>query len=235
MKDSEWRQLNAQITACRFCPRLVKYREEVGRVKKPCYEGQEYWSKPLTGMGDRNGRLLILGLAPAAHGGNRTGRIFTGGSSASFLLRALFKAGFANQPNSDSCDDGLQLRDVYLTNMVRCAPPANKPTPLETASCGKYLIRELNLLPSLRVVVPLGAFAMSGYLRVLRETGMITRSSLFPFQHRAGYRTHPGGPVLVPSYHPSQQNTFTKILTPEMMSALFQRARLFMEATDSTA
>ncbi len=124
MKQAEWKGLNAQITACRLCPRLVTYREEVGKNKKPCYRGQEYWSKPLTGMGDTNGRLLILGLAPAAHGGNRTGRVFTGGSSASFLMRALYEAGFANRPESRPCDDGLQLLDVYLTNSVRCAPPA---------------------------------------------------------------------------------------------------------------
>ena len=179
-------------------------------------------------MGDRNGRLLILGLAPAAHGGNRTGRIFTGGPSASFLMRALWEAGFANQPESNFRDDNLQLHDVYLTNLVRCAPPANQPDPQETRACSRYLVSELNLLKNLRVTVPLGAFALKGYVAALKEAGLLAEQSSFPFRHGAVYETHAGGPLLIPSYHPSQQNTYTGKLTSDMMRDLFGRVRLLL-------
>ena len=225
MNPAHWQALNARITSCRLCPRLVNFREETGNRKKACFQDEEYWSKPLTGMGDPNGRLLVLGLAPAAHGGNRTGRIFTGGSSASFLMRALWEAGFANQPESKTRSDSLQLTDTYVTNLVRCAPPANRPAPQETSNCRPYLVSELNLLKNIRVVVPLGSFALKGYLSVLKDAGMIEALSSFPFRHGTIYSTHRQGPSLVPCYHPSQQNTFTGKLTTDMMRGIFVLAR----------
>jgi uracil-DNA glycosylase family 4 len=219
-----WKDLNTQITSCRQCSRLVSFREEIGTRKKPCFMNQTYWSKPLTGIGDRNGWLLVLGLAPAAHGGNRTGRIFTGSPSADFLMRALWEAGFANQPESETADDVPQLRDVYLTNLVRCAPPANRPTPQETVCCRPYLLDELKLLKNIRVVIPLGAFAFKGYVAALRNTETIDSSIPFQFRHGAVYSTHSAGPLVICCYHPSQQNTVTGRLTAQMMRHVFSRA-----------
>ena len=224
-RDANWEALDFQITSCSLCPRLVNFRQQIGVTKQPRYRDQTYWSKPLTGTGDRNARVLIIGLAPAAHGGNRTGRIFTGGSSASFLMRALYEAGYVNLPESNSCDDGLEFHDVYLTNLVHCAPPSNQPTAQEALNCRRHLLAELSLLSSLRAVVPLGSFALKGYLALLKAQGEIVAQSPFPFRHGVVYKTHPAGPLLIPSYHPSQQNTFTGKLTPEMLRELFLHVR----------
>lgn len=217
--------LNREIIRCRLCPRLVEFREEVGRVKRRAYRAQHYWAKPVPGFGDPGARMLLLGLAPGAHGANRTGRMFTGDSSGNFLYRALFEAGFASQPTSASRDDGLALTDTYISAAVRCAPPDNKPLPLEIRNCRPYLERELELFSQLRVVVALGRLAFDVYLRILRQQGKIARSSDFVFAHNKEHRTGPGHPLLISSYHPSQQNTSTGKLNEAMLRAVFLRAR----------
>jgi uracil-DNA glycosylase family 4 len=217
--------LNHQIVACRKCPRLVEYREEVGRVKRRAYRDQDYWAQPVPGFGDPRARMLLIGLAPAAHGGNRTGRTFTGDSSGNFLYRALFETGFASQPTSVSRDDGLVLNDAYICAAVRCAPPGNKPLPEEIRNCRPYLEKELELLRSLKVVVALGRLAFDVYLGILRHQGKIARRSDFVFGHNKVHRTGPGQPVLISSFHPSQQNTSTGKLTEAMFRAVFLRAR----------
>jgi uracil-DNA glycosylase family 4 len=217
--------LNRQIVACRRCPRLVEYREEVGRVKRRAYRDQDYWAKPVPGFGDPRARLLLIGLAPGAHGANRTGRMFTGDSSGNFLYRALFETGFASQPTSVSRDDGLVLIDAYISAVVRCAPPDNKPLPEEIRNCRPYLEKELELLRNLKVVVALGRLAFDVYLTILREQGKIARRSDFVFGHDKVHRTGPGQPVLISSFHPSQQNTSTGKLTEAMFRAVFLRAR----------
>jgi uracil-DNA glycosylase family 4 len=217
--------LNQQIVACRQCPRLVEYREEVGRVKRRAYRDQDYWAKPVPGFGDPQARMLLIGLAPAAHGGNRTGRTFTGDSSGNFLYRALFETGFASQPTSVSRDDGLVLTDAYISAAVRCAPPDNKPLPEEMRNCRPYLEKELELLHNLKAVVALGRLAFDVYLAILRDQGKIARRSDFVFGHNKVHRTGPGQPVLISSFHPSQQNTSTGKLTEAMFRAVFQRAR----------
>jgi uracil-DNA glycosylase family 4 len=218
------RILNDEIVACRRCPRLVEYREEVGRVKRRAYRDQDYWAKPVPGFGDPRARMLLIGLAPAAHGGNRTGRTFTGDSSGNFLYRALFEAGFASQPTSVSRDDGLVLTDAYICAAVRCAPPDNKPLPEEIRTCRPYLEKELELLRDLKVVVALGRLAFDVYLTILRDQGKIVRRSDFVFGHNKEHRTGPGQPVLISSFHPSQQNTSTGKLTEAMFRAVFLRA-----------
>jgi uracil-DNA glycosylase family 4 len=217
--------LNDQIVACRRCPRLVEYREEVGRVKRRAYRDQDYWAKPVPGFGDPRARMLLIGLAPAAHGGNRTGRTFTGDSSGNFLYRALFETGFASQPTSVSRDDGLVLTDAYISAAVRCAPPDNKPLPEEMRNCRPYLEKELELLHNLKIVVALGRLAFDVYLTILRDQGKIARRSDFVFGHNKVHRTGPGRPVLISSFHPSQQNTSTGKLTDTMLRAVFLRAR----------
>ena len=217
--------LNQQIVACRRCPRLVEYREEVGRVKRRAYRDQDYWAKPVPGFGDPRARMLLIGLAPAAHGGNRTGRTFTGDSSGNFLYRALFETGFASQPTSVSRDDGLVLTDAYISAAVRCAPPDNKPLPEEIRTCRPYLEKELELLRDLKLVVALGRLAFDVYLTILRDQGKIARRSDFVFGHNKENRTGPGQPVLISSFHPSQQNTSTGKLTDTMLRAVFLRAR----------
>jgi uracil-DNA glycosylase family 4 len=210
--------LNDQIVACRQCPRLVEYREEVGRVKRRAYRDQDYWAKPVPGFGDPRARLLLIGLAPGAHGANRTGRMFTGDSSGNFLYRALFETGFASQPTSVSRDDGLRLIDAYIGGAVRCAPPDNKPLPEEIRACRPYLEKELELLRNLKVVVALGRLAFDVYLGILRDKG-------FVFGHNQLHRTGPGQPLLISSFHPSQQNTSTGKLTEAMFRAVFLQAR----------
>lgn len=217
--------LNREIVACRHCPRLVQYREEVGRIKRRAYREWDYWAKPVPGFGDPSARLLLIGLAPGAHGANRTGRMFTGDSSGNFLYQALFDAGFASQPTSVSRDDGLTLTGAYISAAVRCAPPDNKPQPQEIRNCRSYLERELVLLRNVQVVVALGRLAFDCYLSILRQQGKILRRSMFVFGHNLEHRTGPDQPVLISSYHPSQQNTSTGKLTAAMLQAVFLRAR----------
>jgi uracil-DNA glycosylase family 4 len=223
--------LQRKIVSCEQCPRLVDYRAEVGRVKRRAYRGWDYWAKPVPGFGDPGARLLLIGLAPGAHGANRTGRMFTGDSSGDFLYKVLFATGFASQPTSASRDDGLKLIDAYMGAAVRCAPPDNKPTVEEIRTCRPYLERELDLLKNVRVIVALGRLAFDVYLGILRDQGKIARRSGFVFAHDAAHRIGEGEPLLISSYHPSQQNTSTGKLTEAMFRAVFQRARRRLDAT----
>lgn len=219
------RTLNRQVVACELCPRLRAYAREVKRVKRRAYLDWDYWAKPVPGFGDPTARVLVIGLAPGAHGANRTGRMFTGDSSGDFLYRAMYETGFASQPDSRSRDDGLELHNAYITASLRCAPPDNKPLPEELARCRPYLERELDLLKHVRVVVALGGIALRSYLGILRDRGAIKSLAAFPFGHLREYYPGPGLPALIASYHPSQQNTFTGKLTPAMLRAVFERAR----------
>jgi uracil-DNA glycosylase len=216
--------LNQEIISCRECPRLVRYREKVAREKRRAFRECEYWGKPIPGFGDPRARLLILGLAPAAHGGNRTGRVFTGDRSGEFLYRALYRAGFANQATSTQRGDGLRLYDVYIAAAVRCAPPANKPLPSELANCRPYFERELEILRP-RAVLVLGSIAMRAYLGLLKGRSEIQSFAAFPFAHGASYQLPGKLPRLFASYHPSQQNTFTGKLTEEMLVAVLRKIR----------
>ncbi len=216
------------VTACALCPRLVAHRTEMARVKRRAYLDWKYWGKPVPPFGDPCARLLVIGLAPAAHGGNRTGRMFTGDRSGDFLYRALYETGFASQPTSVSREDGLTLADVYITAAARCAPPDNKPLPEEFARCRPYLERELDLLNDLRVVVALGKLAFDAYLRILRDRGVIASRTPFAFGHGALYRILKA-PALLASYHPSQQNTSTGRLTSAMLRDVFEQARAILQ------
>ncbi|MEA2214343.1 MAG: uracil-DNA glycosylase [Solirubrobacteraceae bacterium] len=222
MTGAELDALEAEIVGCRKCPRLVAWREEVARVKRAAFAGEDYWGRPLPGLGDPDARVLVLGLAPAAHGGNRTGRIFTGDRSGDWLFAALHRAGLANQPVSVSRDDGLRLHDCWVTAAVRCAPPANKPTPRERDNCLPYLARELTLLPRLRAIVCLGSFAWAAALRTLAGTGLDLPRPRPGFGH--GAEVTVGDYTLLGCFHPSQQNTFTGKLTEPMLDAVFSRA-----------
>jgi uracil-DNA glycosylase family 4 len=210
--------LNREVVSCCRCPRLVAWREETARVKRAAYADDQYWARPLPGFGDPRARILVLGLAPAAHGGNRTGRIFTGDRSGDWLFAALWRAGFASQPSSVSREDGLQLSDCYVTAAVRCAPPANRPLPAERDNCLPYLVRELSLLESVRVIVCLGGFAWEVALRALDAPRPRPK-----FAH--GAEVAVASRALLGCYHPSQQNTFTGRLTEPMLDAVFERAR----------
>lgn len=221
--------LENQIVACEQCPRLVEYRAEVGRVKRRAYRDWNYWAKPVPGFGDPKARLLLVGLAPGAHGANRTGRMFTGDSSGDFLYKVLFATGFASQPTSVSRDDGLKLIDAYISAAVRCAPPDNKPTVEEIRTCRPYMQRELELLENVAVVVALGRLAFDVYLAILRDQGKLARRSGFVFAHDAEHRTGQDQPLLISSYHPSQQNTSTGKLTEAMLRAVFERARRYLK------
>ncbi len=232
MPDS-LRKIQQQVIACARCPRLVEYCRQIAREKRRAYREWQYWGRPVPGFGDLKARLLILGLAPAAHGGNRTGRVFTGDSSGDLLYSALYRAGFANQPQSVSRDDGLRLLDVYVTATIRCAPPANKPLPEEIQNCREYLERELAVLRSVRVVVALGRVAFNSYLSILQRRGLIPSRSRFDFFHGALYRLPPPLPILIASYHPSRQNTQTGKLTPAMFHAIFRKARRCLERRGS--
>jgi uracil-DNA glycosylase family 4 len=211
----EWKKLREEIVSCTRCPRLVKFRRDVARKKKKRFMNWRYWGAPLPGFGDGQSELLVVGLAPAAHGGNRTGRMFTGDGSANFLMRALHTAGFANQPTSDHDSDGLQMINSFMTAVVRCAPPQNKPLASELANCSAYFDRELALLPHVRVVLALGQVAFNGYLDHLKRRGFSTVH--LKFKHGQKYSLPPNLPVLVASYHPSRQNTQTGRLTSRMM------------------
>jgi uracil-DNA glycosylase family 4 len=204
---------------------LVEYRQDVAKIKKRAYRNWDYWGKPVPPFGDPKARLLVIGLAPAAHGGNRTGRMFTGDRSGDFLYRALFETGFASQPESRARDDGQSLCGAYITAAVRCAPPFNKPALDEFRNCRPYLERELDLLTSVRVVVALGKIAFDSYLAILRDRGVIKSRSGFAFGHNREHSIRPDLPVLLSSYHPSQQNTSTGKLTAKMLREVFERAR----------
>ena len=211
--------LQTTVSSCEKCPRLTRHCAEVAQTKRRAYLDWNYWGRPVPSFGDPGARLLVIGLAPAAHGGNRTGRMFTGDRSGDFLYEALYRTGFASQPTSTNRDDGLTLRDCYITAAVRCAPPGNKPSPEETRNCAPYLGRELELLQRVEVVVALGRFAFDAYLRQRPMKGA-------KFGH--GTRTDPadpGTPILIASYHPSQQNTFTGKLTMAMLVEIFRKAR----------
>lgn len=225
---NELHQLNQEIIHCRKCPRLVRYREEVARTKRRSFLEWDYWGKPLPGFGDPRAALLILGLAPAAHGGNRTGRMFTGDRSGDFLYQALFRAGFANQPTSIRRGDGLALKNAYIAAAVRCAPPANKPLPSELANCRSFFERELEI-HRLRAVLVLGSIAMHAYLGLLKDRGQISSLAAFPFHHGASYKLPGGLPRLFASYHPSQQNTFTGKLTDAMMLRVLRDIQKFLD------
>ena len=216
--------LNNEIVACTCCPRLVAYREAVARDKRRQFRDWSYWGKPVPGFGDSNARLYILGLAPAAHGGNRTGRVFTGDRSGDWLYEALHRFGFANQATSIHAGDGLTLTDCYIGATVRCAPPANKPTPDEFTACRPFVLRELQLLKRMRVVVTLGKIAFDHYLKARRELGLARPSPLPLFGHGVVYDL-PWGVTLIGSYHPSQQNTFTGKLTRPMFHRIFLKAQ----------
>jgi uracil-DNA glycosylase family 4 len=215
-------RIRADVVVCRECPRLVGWRERVAREKVARFADQEYWGRPVPGFGDPSAKILVLGLAPAAHGGNRTGRIFTGDRSGDFLFASLHRTGFANQPTSASADDGLELRDAYLAAVNRCAPPANTPRPDERDRCLPFLERELRALDAIRVIVPLGAFAWDGALRALTAIGHRIRPRP-RFGH--GAEVDLGPYALIGCFHPSQQNTFTGKLTPAMLDDIFVRAR----------
>jgi len=208
--------LTEEIVACRACPRLVAWREQVGREKRASFATEEYWAKPVPGFGDPDASVLVVGLAPAAHGGNRTGRVFTGDRSGDWLFRSMWRAGLANQPESVNRDDGLRLIDAYIAAVVRCAPPANKPTVEERDRCRPYLARELAVLPRVRVIVVLGAFA---YENVAALLGVRPRPR---FGH--GVEVPTDGRTILCCFHPSQQNTFTGKLTEAMLDAVFARA-----------
>jgi uracil-DNA glycosylase family 4 len=214
-----------EIAACRRCPRLIAHCQHIASVKRRAYADWEYWGRPVPSFGDPQARLLIVGLAPGAHGANRTGRMFTGDRSGDLLYRVLHRAGFASQPRAVSRDDGLELRGAYLTAAVHCAPPGNKPAPAEIRACRGYLERELDLLTRVRVVVALGRTAFDVYLSVLRGRGHIGNLRAYRFAHGAEYALGADLPTLLASYHPSQQNTQTGRLTEEMFAAVFARAR----------
>jgi uracil-DNA glycosylase family 4 len=215
------------ITSCRRCPRLVAWREKVSREKRAAFAGEDYWGRPVPGFGDPEARLLVVGLAPAAHGANRTGRMFTGDRSGDWLYRALHRAGFANQPESTGRRDGLRLTGCYITAAVRCAPPANKPLPAERDACTPFLEREMDLLPRVRVLVVLGKFAFDQVWRVLLGRGEPLPRPRTTFAHGTEVAIRPGLTLLA-SYHPSQQNTFTGTLTEEMFDGVWARARAIL-------
>ena len=215
--------LNKEVIACTRCPRLVAYREQVAREKRRAYRDHEYWGKPVPGFGDPEARVLIMGLAPGAHGYNRTGRPFTGDASGKFMFPVLHEAGFASQPNATDRNDGLKLKDLYITAAVRCAPPANKPTPQELAECSHFLDREIAGLEKVKVVVALGKIGFDAYLNYLKRRGLLLSRQAYLFKHGVSYRL-PDGKVLLASYHPSNQNTQTGKLTRKMFVEIFKDA-----------
>ena len=229
MPKSALQILADEVVACTACPRLTAHCRNMAEVKRRAYREWEYWGKPVPPFGDPEARMLIIGLAPAAHGGNRTGRMFTGDRSGDFLYRALYETGFAFHPESRARDDGQKLTDAYITAAVRCAPPDNKPTPDEFRTCRPYLERELTLLKNLKCVVALGKLAFDAYLGILHDSGIIRSRAAYTFGHNVQYEIP--GAVLVGSYHPSQQNTSTGKLTAEMLREVFERARSICRAS----
>jgi uracil-DNA glycosylase len=220
--------LNEEIIVCRKCPRLVAYREKVAREKRRAFREWTYWGKPVPGFGDASAQLLILGLAPAAHGANRTGRMFTGDGSGDFLYKALHKAGLANQPTSLHRDDGLQLTNAYIAATARCAPPENKPLPEEILNCRGYLERELDVLQP-KAILALGKIAWDGYLEILQQRGIIPSRAAYKFSHGTEAELPPPQPQLFGVYHPSQQNTQTGRVTPAMYARVLRRIQRFLE------
>jgi uracil-DNA glycosylase len=219
-------EVHQQIVSCDRCPRLRAYCQRIGRDKRRAFRDETYWARPVPGFGDPHARLLLVGLAPAAHGANRTGRVFTGdgiGGSGDFLMAALHRAGFANMPTSDRPDDGLMLSDAFIAGAVRCAPPDNKPTPEEIARCLPHLSAELAALPRVRVIVALGRIGFDASVRLLHQRGVVVKPRP-AFGHAAAHRL-PNGHLLVGCYHPSRQNTNTGKLTPGMMDDVFRLAR----------
>jgi len=216
-------QLNREVVACAKCPRLVTYREMIAREKRRAYWDCEYWGKPVPGFGDPNARVLIMGLAPGAHGSNRTGRPFTGDASGNFMYPVLYETGFANQPTATACGDGLELRDLYITAAARCAPPDNKPLPSELANCAPFLDREIEGLHRLKVVVALGKIGFDAYLNFERRRGLLQSKVAYVFAHGAQYKL-PDAKILLASYHPSNQNTQTGKLTKSMFLNIFKQA-----------
>lgn len=222
--DTSILELNQRITSCNRCSRLVMYREYIARVKAKRFKDWVYWGKPVAGFGDINARLLVIGLAPAAHGANRTGRMFTGDASGSWLIKALYEIGLANKPTSISADDGLTLKDVYITAVLRCAPPENKPLKEEVLNCIEYLQEELMLLNKVKVILTLGRIAFDTYTRIIGKRLDFN----FNFRHSSIYRLD--GITLVASYHPSRQNTQTRRLTWESWMSIFRRVREELDA-----
>ena len=220
--------LRKAVIACRKCQRLISHCQKVAREKRRAYRDWDYWGNPVPAFGDPEAELLILGLAPGAHGANRTGRMFTGDRSGDFLYRALYRAGFASQPTSRSTDDGLKLRNCFITAALRCAPPANKHLPAELAACQPYLERELQLLKGVRAILALGKIALDAYLRILAEGRKIESRQPYRFGHGASYRLPEGLPRLYVSYHPSQQNTQTGRLTEAMFQRVFREIQTFL-------
>jgi uracil-DNA glycosylase family 4 len=216
-------RLNREVIACTRCPRLVAYRQQVAREKRRAYRDWDYWGKPVSGFGDPNARVLVLGLAPGAHGSNRTGRPFTGDASGKFMYPVLHETGFANQPSATHRGDGLKLKDLYITAAVRCAPPDNKPLPKEFANCAPYLDREMDGLKNLRVIVALGRIGFDAYLNYLKRRDQLPSKKAYQFQHGASYKM-PDGKTLLASYHPSNQNTQTGKLTRPMLVRIFEEA-----------
>jgi uracil-DNA glycosylase len=226
-QSKELKVIAEEVCACRKCPRLVKYREKVAREKRRAYREWTYWGRGVPGFGDASAEFFILGLAPAAHGGNRTGRVFTGDRSGDFLYKALYRAGFANQPTSVRRDDGLSPKNVYIAAAVRCAPPANKPLPKEIVNCRDYLKRELAILRP-KAVLALGKIAWDAYLEMLKQDGKITSRAAFPFGHGAEATMADDLPRLFGVYHPSQQNTQTGRVTEAMYATVLRRIQSFL-------
>jgi uracil-DNA glycosylase family 4 len=228
---ANWHSLHANVIACRACPRLVAWREQVAREKRRAYRQWTYWGRPVPGFGQITARLLVVGLAPGAHGANRTGRMFTGDSSGHTLYAALHRAGFASQPTSEHRDDGLALNDTFVTAVARCAPPGNRPTAEELSTCRPFLAREWELMPQIRVVVALGQVAFDGFLRMVRDHGYdVPRLKFGHGLHHSLTSPEKGDTKhLIASYHPSRQNTQTGRLTPDMLDGVFSLAQSLME------
>ncbi|MBZ5656936.1 MAG: uracil-DNA glycosylase [Acidobacteriia bacterium] len=229
MSAPNWlKVLNAEVVGCTLCPRLVAYREQIAREKRRAYREWDYWGKPVPGFGDPNARVLVLGLAPGAHGSNRTGRPFTGDASGNFMYPVLYETGFANQPTATDRDDGLVLTDLYMTAAGRCAPPDNKPLPQELANCAPFLDRELDGLKKVKVIVALGKIGFDAYLNFLKRRELVASKKGYVFKHAVSYDLR-NGKILLASYHPSNQNTNTGKLTRGMFVEIFQEARRLAE------
>ncbi|CUU04936.1 uracil-DNA glycosylase, family 4 [Candidatus Thermokryptus mobilis] len=231
LKFSSIGEINDKLISCKLCPRLVSWRQKVAYEKTARFKDWDYWGKPVPGFGDVKGRLLVVGLAPAAHGGNRTGRMFTGDRSGEWLYKALYKFGFANQPNSTSIDDGLKLKNCYITAIVRCAPPENKPLPSEIQNCNVYLENEIKLLKRVKVIVTLGQLSFKTTLKTLQKIGFKIVDGRLKFFHGNEIKLSNGARelILISSYHPSQRNTFTHKLTEEMFDQVFKRTRFLTD------